>query len=359
MSRMADPPKIRRPSTRPPPIPRASAPPVAPAPARTDAYSTQSGEVIIGEDTHGVQAPDAGELVEAMLELVATEAEALLGGNGTDAKLADLNVRTALASWDALDQPDQALRFLELAEAHPLVPRLRFAASLANGSPEDLAAVEERLRNFPALAIELAEAWLWRHGRMDRTITICDRLLATELPPTWRTHVTELALLAHAATANWSRVIDLLRAKLTSVSPPEEIATAAALILDRAGDAALALATAWDKLEHFPGADDNMLGWLRCFDVAIDAATVIDDVRRFDLLDKRADLISTLPGGALEALATRHAVASELERDGQHLAAATLWSSLADESTAQTPGARSRASLRARSLPRGCSPHRW
>ena len=342
---MADPPKIRRPSTRPPPIPRASASPVAPAPARTDAYSTQSGEVIIGEDTHGVQAPDAGELVEAMLELVATEAEALLGGNGTDAKLADLNVRTALASWDALDQPDQALRFLELAEAHPLVPRLRFAASLANGSPEDLAAVEERLRNFPALAIELAEAWLWRHGRMDRTITICDRLLATELPPTWRTHVTELALLAHAATANWSRVIDLLRAKLTSVSPPEEIATAAALILDRAGDAALALATAWDKLEHFPGADDNMLGWLRCFDVAIDAATVIDDVRRFDLLDKRADLISTLPGGALEALATRHAVASELERDGQHLAAATLWSSLADESTAQTPGAARRVAL--------------
>jgi tetratricopeptide (TPR) repeat protein len=308
-------------------------------------YSTQSGEVIIGEDTHGVHAPDAGELVEAMLALVATEAEALLGGSSTDAKLADLNVRTALASWDALDQPDEALRFLELAEAHPLVPRLRFAASLANGSPEDLAAVEERLRNFPALAIELAEAWLWRHGRMDRTIAICDRLLATELPPTWRKHVTELGLLAHAATANWSRVIDLTRAKLTSVSPPEEIAAAAALILDRAGDAALALATAWDKLEHFPGADDNMLGWLRCFDVAIDAATVIDDVRRFDLLDKRADLIASLPGGALEALATRHAVASELERDGQHLEAATLWHTLAEDPTAQSPGAARRVAL--------------
>ncbi len=318
---------------------------MAPAPAKTDAYQTQSGEIIIGEDTHGVQAPDAGELVEAMLALVATEAEALLGGSGTDAKLADLNVRTALASWDALDQPDEALRFLELAEAHPLVPRLRLAASLANGSPEDLAAVEDRLRNFPALAIELAEAWLWRHGRMDRTIAICDRLLAGELPPTWRTHVTELALLAHASTANWSRVIDLTRSKLGPGSPPEEHAATAALILDRAGDAALALATAWDKLEHFPGADDNPLGWLRCFDVAIDAATVIDDPRRFELLDKRADLIATLPGGALEALATRHAVASELERDGQHLEAATLWGTLADEPTAQMPGAARRVAL--------------
>ena len=292
-----------------------------------------------------MRAPDAGQLVEAMLQLVATEAEALLGGNGTDAKLADLNVRTALASWDALDQTDEALRFLELAEAHPLVPRLRLAASLANGSPEDLAAVEERLRNFPALAIELAEAWLWRHGRMDRTIAICERLLASELPPTWRAHVTEIALLAHAATASWPRVIELKRARLTAASPPEEVAVVAALILDRVGDATLALATAWDKLAHFPGPDANPLGWLRCFDVAIDAATVTDDTRRFELLDKRADLIAGLPGGALEALATRHAVASELERDGQHLEAATMWSTLADEPTAQTPGAARRVAL--------------
>ena len=219
---------------------------MAPAPAKTDVFLAHNTEGT--EDTHGVEAPDAGRLVEAMLELVATEAEALLGGSGTDAKLADLNVRTALASWDALDQPDEALRFLELAEAHPLVPRLRLAASLANGSPEDLAAVEDRLRNFPALAIELAEAWLWRHGRMDRTIAICDRLITSELPPTWRMHVIELALLAHAATGNWSRVIDLTRNKLGPGSPPEEHAAAAALILDRTGDAALALATAWDKL---------------------------------------------------------------------------------------------------------------
>ena len=340
---MAEPPPIR-PSTRPPPIPRAAnapAAPVAPAAARTDVYSPHGD---VGDDTAGVQAPDAGQLVEAMLQLVATEAAALLGG-GSDARLADLNVRTALASWDALDQPEQAARFLELAEAHPLVPRLRLAASLENGSAEDLAAVEERLQNFPALAIELAEAWLWRHGRLDRAIAIADRLLAGELPATWKKQVTELALLAHAAQGNWSRVIDLTRATLSAASTPEDVASAAAVILDRSGDAALALATCWDKLEHFPGADRDALGWLRTFDVAIDAATVIDDVRRFELLDKRADLIAALPGGAVEALATRHAVASELERDGQHLEAATLWHTLAEETSAQAPGAARRVAL--------------
>ena len=79
--------------------------------------------------------PDAGALVERMLELVASEAEALLAGDDTDGRLADLNVRTALASWDALHQADEAMRFLELAERHPLAPRLRFAAALGRYAP--------------------------------------------------------------------------------------------------------------------------------------------------------------------------------------------------------------------------------
>jgi tetratricopeptide (TPR) repeat protein len=325
---------------------------MAPAPSRTDVYLSEE----TGDNTQDHRITNAGQALETMLQLVATEAEALLGGS--DAKLADLNVRTALASWDALDQPEEALRFFELAEAHPLVPRLRFAASLANGSPEDLAAVEERLRNFPALAIELAEAWLWRHGRTDRTIAICDRLLATEMPPAWRAHVVELASLAHAAQNNWSRVLELARGALAPETSPEQVAAVAALVLDRGNDAAAALTTCWEKLEHFPGPDHNTLGWLRCFDVAIDAATTLDDVRRFELLDKRADLIATLPGGALEALATRHAVASELERDGQHVEAAAMWTALAEDAVAQTPGAARRVALLRASLAAfGAQPH--
>src|SRR6185436_2013521 len=119
----------------------------------------------------------AGELVGHVLTLVATEAEALLEGEDTDDKLAELNVRSALASWDALHQPDEALRLLELAESHPLAPRLRLAAALAAGDEEALTAVEPVLGDAPALQLELAEAWMWRHGRADRAGAVLERLL--------------------------------------------------------------------------------------------------------------------------------------------------------------------------------------
>src|SRR6185436_15286094 len=111
----------------------------------------------------------AGELVGHVLTLVATEAEALLEGEDTDDKLAELNVRSALASWDALHQPDEALRLLELAE------RLRLAAALAAGDEEALTAVEPVLGDAPALQLELAEAWMWRHGRADRAGAVLER----------------------------------------------------------------------------------------------------------------------------------------------------------------------------------------
>ena len=114
---MADPPPIRRPATRPPPIPRA---PVAPAPAKTDVVAAQAEPREDLEDTKNLEAPDAGMLVEHMLELVASEAAALLAGDDADGRLADLNVRTAFASWDGLRELAEAIRYLELAETHPL-----------------------------------------------------------------------------------------------------------------------------------------------------------------------------------------------------------------------------------------------
>ena len=97
---MADPPKPRLPLTRPPPIPRI----IPPIPAKTDVLAVPS----IGEDTgdtgdepvfrddhtRNLDIPDAGQLVARMLDLVASEAEALLTGD--EARLADLNVRTAV-----------------------------------------------------------------------------------------------------------------------------------------------------------------------------------------------------------------------------------------------------------------------
>src|SRR5262249_21732495 len=104
----------------------------------------------------------------------------------------------------------------------------------------------------------------------------------------------------------------------------------------------------WAKLEHFPGRDHQALGWLRCFDVALDAASRLADDRRFELLDKRADLLDELPGGELEALATRLTVASELDTQRQAADAALLWTELADAPGADAAGALRRyAHLRA------------
>jgi len=298
-------------------------------------------------------APDATQLVQDVLELIASETAALLGNPDHDERLADINVRTALASWDSLDQHDEALRLLELAELHPLAPRLRMMAVLGDG-----AQLESLSRAATgALGIEAAEAWMWRHDQPARAGEILDRLLAGELPPAWRAHAIALATLTHAAAANWPRVIALRTAGLTDHSPPDEIAATAALLLDRGGgagagtaadSAAAALALCWTALEHFPGRDVNAVGWLRCFDIALDAATALDDDRRLELLDKRAELVGELPGGTLEALATRLTVASELAARGEAEEATRLWAELAGSPAAQTSGALRRyADLRA------------
>ena len=351
---MAEPPPIRRPVTNPPPIPTVPRP--AAAGPKSDVI-TRPGEEL-AEDTRKFEAQSSGPLLERMLELVGSEAEALLATTNATGRLAELNVRSALAQWDALHQPEQALQLLELAERHPLAPRLRLSAAVAAKGPDALATVEAALRAapglraHPALALELAEAWLRRDRRADRAAALADELLAGDVPEAWRAHVAELAALAHAKCGAWDRV-----AKLREVGPahaPDLIAATAALLLDRLGDAPAALAACWAKLEHYPGAAAIVdagpvaIGWLRAFDVAIAAASVLDDARRFELLDKRAELIALLPHGALEALATRHAIASELDRDTQHAEAAATWARLADEPAAQQPGAARRiANLRA------------
>ncbi len=299
------------------------------------------------DDTRNLEAPDADRLVEHMLQLVASEAEALLAGDDHDGRRADLYVRTALASWDALHQPDEAMRQLELAEGHPLAPRLRIAAALADSSPTALSFVQisldarkERNPSSTLLALELAEAWLFRHGRAEPATTLLDKVLADPASAAYRGAVVELAVLANAALGNWPRVVELRRAvPVTPDAPAEAIASLAALLLDHSGDAAGALALCWAKLEHYPGNEaPDRLGWLRVFDLAIDAALAATDERLFELIDKRGELVAALPGGALEAFATEFAVAGELERNNQHADAAALWLELANDAAALLPG---------------------
>ncbi|MDB4958372.1 MAG: repeat-containing protein [Myxococcales bacterium] len=343
---MADPPPIRRRPTKPPPIPRA---PIAPAAAKTDLVFSQTGDEDLPEDTKNLEAPDAGQLVERMLELVASEAEALLVGDDRDGKLADLNVRTALASWDGLHQPEEAMRYLELAEAHPLAPRLRISAAI--GDAVALDAAHARIAALPqtpatlALALEVAEAWLFRLRKPERAAEIADRVLAGDLPASWRLHVIELSALAHAAAGSWKRVVELRLAAISETTPHEELAANAALLIDRGDDAVAALALCWTAIERVDGPGPATLGWVRVVDIAIDAAWRAVDPRRLELLDRRAELVAALPGGSLEALATRHHVAAELTRDGQHAEAAKLWAELADDPASALPAVARRAAL--------------
>ena len=342
---MADAP-LDRPLPVPPPIPQTL---VSPLSATTDVVPLASPLADVGDDTSSVSAAiQPGQLVDLVLERVASEAAALLEAGDHDPRLADLNVRIALAAWDVRGDHDEALRLLERAPHHPLAPRLR--VMLALGDAAQLERLSTVLPDAPpdALAIELAEAWLWRHRAPQRAAELADRLLAGELAPAWRAHVTQLAVLAHAAAASWPRVIALRTAALTDQSPPDEIAATAALLLDRGGDARAALALCWTALEHFPGRDASAAGWLRCFDIALDAATELGDDRRLELLDKRGELVAELPGGALEALATRLTVAAELATHGEPDLATRLWAELADSEAAQSAGALRRyAHLRA------------
>ena len=325
---MADAP-VHRPHNVPP-LPVPAVPPRAP---KTDVIPVVSHA---DEDTSSLHAPDAGQVVEQVLQVVASEAAALLAGDHAE-KLADLNVRTALASWDALRQPDEALRLLELADDHPLALRLRVMAALDDAALLDR--LEPEVRGAPALGIELAEAWLWRHRSPGRAGDLADHLLAGDVPAALRAHLTELARLAHAAAGRWPRVIELATAALDDAAAPDEVAATAALVLDRGGDPAAALALCWRKLAHFPGRDAGALGWLRCFDVALDAAIELGDERRLELFDRRAALVGELPGGALESLGTLAAVAGELDAQRDPAEAAALWAEIATAPAAVAPGA--------------------
>ena len=305
----------------------------------------QTGDSDVPEDTRNLEVPDALKLVERMLELVASEAEALLVGDDSDGRLADLNARIALASWDGLHHAEEALRHLELAEQHPLAPRLRLAAALTMGDAATLAAAQARIEALPAgptriaLELDLAEAWLLRHHRAETATVLADRVLAGELTIPQRAHAVELAALAHAVTGNWTRVLELRRASHDPGGAPDEIAATAALELDRGGDAAAALALCWSAIDRTSQGSPATLGWLRVIDVAIDAAARARDPRRLVLLDRRAELVSTLRGGALDAFAMRQLVAQELARSGQHATAIALWAALAEDPAGTHPAA--------------------
>src|SRR5262245_15628722 len=93
-------------------------PPPASAAVPT-AIGDDDGEGEGAETTRPVQTPNAAALVDELVELVSNEAEALLTNGGgvadADERLADLNVRLSLVTWDVLEDAEDAARYLELA----------------------------------------------------------------------------------------------------------------------------------------------------------------------------------------------------------------------------------------------------
>ncbi len=320
----------------------------------------------ISDDRPVDDAHPAVARIEGVLEVVAAEAAVLLDGDAAARdRLADLNLRTALASWDALGRPEEAARLLELADGHPLAARLRLQAAIATG---ELAELE---RGAPARAKPPADrgreprrrrargrggrgGWLWRHGDATRAAVLAERVLARpDRSNAARDVAVELAVAAHAAAGAWDRVVALRRRGFDATAPLHRVASTAALLLDRAGDAAAALevcAAAVERADaatnepHQPG---DALARLRVLDVGIEAAmrgANKQDARRARLLERRAELVASLPGGALDALASRHAHAAELARSGEP-AAAARFTALADEPANQLGRAASRIAL--------------
>src|SRR5262245_41804655 len=92
------------------PIPSSTNPMAVPAagPARASSVGDDDGEG--AETTRPVQTPNAAALVDEIVELVSYEAEALLTVGETvpdaDERLADLNVRLSLVTWDVLEDAE-------------------------------------------------------------------------------------------------------------------------------------------------------------------------------------------------------------------------------------------------------------
>jgi tetratricopeptide (TPR) repeat protein len=290
--------------------------------------------------TRDVSATNAVGLVEDVLELVATEAAVLLDGDAAaKERLADLNVRTALASWDVLERPDAALRVLELADGHPLAERLRLQAAIATTE------LGELTKPMAAdVTVDAAEVLLWRQGEPARAAVLAERVLARpDRSPAARDAAVELAAIAHAAAGAWDRVVALRRGNLDATAPLARVAATAALVADRAHDAAAALDACVAALER--AGDGDALARLRVLDVGADAAARLGDRRRARLLEQRAELVASLPGGLLDALATRHAHAAELARTGDGTAASARFAALADDPANQLGRAASRVAL--------------
>jgi hypothetical protein len=126
-----------------------------------------------------VDGAGSAAMIDAIVEVLATEAEALLTAKvpGGDDRLADLNVRQAMLSADVLADSVDAARYLELADRHPLTARLRLGHGAAAGDRALLRRRRGRRSSAwrrsargagPRCAATSPRSWLYAQGAADR-----------------------------------------------------------------------------------------------------------------------------------------------------------------------------------------------
>jgi tetratricopeptide (TPR) repeat protein len=375
---MAEPPGSEGRVAKPPPVPptrqtparRAPAPtpPMLPAQAAAPRVSRTTQREFGGqgtdESTQRVTALGDITFLEEVVHLLSAEAEALLTTTvrrgDPETLIADMNLRMALLSWDVAEDEGGVAHYLEQAERHPLTPRLILAHALSSGSPELLDAAQaavERLVDPDAapqeralLALELAEAWLYRLSIPARAVDCARDGLRLSPEPGVAIDLHHVLCVALAMIEDWPGLVEAL-INPPAGATPQSLAEAAHILLDRTGERepAAELCLRIDK-----GNSDvafHVAGLVTEIALADPTLGVVD---MGDALSQRLALLETDPAAAREASATRYLLVHHLAELGDvEAAGAALTALLAPGAAEGEPaawGARLAALMRWRLL---------
>ncbi|HWM87136.1 MAG TPA: hypothetical protein VNO33_14890, partial [Kofleriaceae bacterium] len=364
---MAEPPGSEGRIAKPPPVPASRSGASRRSSAARVSRTTQRefGAPGSEESTQRVTARGDISFLEEVVELLSAESEALLTGavagrGDPDTLVADMNLRMALLSWDVADDEGGVAHYLEQAERHPLAPRLLLALALSTGSSDQLDSAQAAIERLvdadkaPAeralLALELAEAWLYRFATPARAVD-CARdglRLAPEAGVAADLH--HVLCLALALVEDWQGLADALAAP-PSGPTPHTLAEAAHILLDRIGDREKAgeLCLRVDKASSEVAF--HVAGLVTEISLADPTLGLVD---MGDALAQRLALLETDPAAAREAAATRYLLVHHLAELGDVEAAgsalAALLAPAAGEGEAAAWGVRLAALMRWRLL---------
>lgn len=294
----------------------------------------------MGEPTNKVVLPNTAKLIEEIMELVALEAEALLstGGDDADEQLADANMRLALFAIDVYEDSDAGARYLELADRHPLAPRMRISYAISAMDAAALEAAtgvvettitEERAR--AAVLREIAEAWLYRFGDFTRAAEVARNALEIRSDSVTAIELQHLYMVALGAAGEWSELgAALADAAADKRADAETIAEALHVLYDRlddpAGTAEL-IAQVADRLIKLaakkPAIAMHVYRGLR---IAVEVARIdgVSGVELGDVLRRCIDVLATDGDAVLESAAAKFLLADVLRSSDKEVAGALL-----------------------------------